>query len=197
MTTAGTLLIAGFAVFIAGAAGWRLQYQAPLPERMVHLHADRRRLRWIHSAMVAAMVLTPAGLVATAGVAGQSAVWAAAAAYTTGAILWLLTLTFRLTVQERVAGRVAGGEPLPDWYEPLEAWAGLGHRVHMLVSYAAAIPLAWGLAAVDLIPDWLAWGGAIWGAAWLAGYAVPRTRFAFEPPFWAHVFTFAIGIALL
>lgn len=182
---------------MVGAAGWRLEYQAPLPERMHTLHTDRDRLRWIHSLMIAAMMLTPAGLAAVAGAADQAGVWIAAAAYGLGSVPWLLNLTFRLTVQERAAERTAAGEEVPDWYPALEAWAGLGHRVHMLASYASAVPLAWGLAEVGLIPDWLAWSGAIWGIAWSAGYAIRRTRFAFEPPFWAHVFTLAVGIALL
>lgn len=197
MTTAGLLLIAGFAVFMAGAAAWRLPYQGPTGERMPHLHADRVRLRWIHTAMLAAMVLTPAGLAATAFVAAHPAVWAGAAAYAVGAMPWVLHLSFRLTVQERVAAVYAAGGGIPDWYEPVEAWVGLGHRFHMAVSYGSAILLAWGLSEAQVISGWLAWGGAAWGALWLAGLAVPRTRFAFEPPFWAHLFTFAVGITLL
>jgi hypothetical protein len=197
MTTAASLLIAGFGVFMAGAAAWKLGYQAPVSERMPLLHADRLRLRWIHSSMLVAMVLTPAGIAAAAGVAGHPAVWAAAMAYGVGAVPWVLQLTYRLTVQERVAATVADGAAVPDWYLATESWAALGHRVHMLVSYASAVPLAWGMAEVGLIPTWLAWVGAVWGVAMVAGYTIPRIRFAFEPPFWAHLFTFAVGIALL
>jgi hypothetical protein len=197
MTTAGSLLVAGFVVFMAGAAAWKTGYQAPVLERMPLLHADRLRLRWIHSTMLVAMVLTPAGLAAATGVADHPAAWAAAMAYGVAAVPWMLQLTFRLTVQERVAESVAGGAPVPEWYLGVESWAGLGHRVHMVVSYAAAVPLAWGMFKAGLIPSWLAWAGAAWGAAWLVGFAIPRIRFAFEPPFWAHLFTFAVGIALL
>ena len=67
----------------------------------------------------------------------------------------------------------------------------------MAASYGSAALLAWGLAEAQLISDWLAWTGAVWGLLWLAGLLIPRTRFAFEPPFWAHVFTLAVGIALI
>lgn len=197
MTTAATLLIAGFVVFMAGAAGWKLGYEAPLPERMHLLHQDRRRLRWIHSTMAVAMLLTPAGLVATAAVSTHPAAWAAALAYAIGAVPWLLNLTFRLTVQEWVAANVSRGSSVPDWYVASEAWMALGHRVHMLVSYGSAVPLAWALATTELIPPWLGWAGALWGVMWTLGYVNPRSRFAFEPPFWAHVFALAVGIALL
>lgn len=197
MTTAALLLIAGFTVFMAGAGAWKLEYQAPLPERMPLLHQDRTRLRWIHSTMLAAMVLTPAGLAAAAAVSGHPAAWAAAIAYGVGAVPWVLQLSFRLTVQERVAAAVADGAPVPDWYAAVESWTGLGHRFHMLVSYVSAVALAWGMAEAELIPNWLGWAGAIWGVVWAAGYTIRQIRFVFEPPFWAHVFTFAVGIALL
>jgi hypothetical protein len=197
MTTTAVLLIAGFVVFMAGASAWKIGYQAPLRERLPLLHADRARLRWIHSSMLVAMVLTSAGVVATAALSGHPAAWAAATAYVMGAVLWMLELMFRLTVQERVAADVAAGGSIPEWYVAVEKWSALGHRVHMLVSYGSAVPLAWGLVEANLIPGWLGWTGAMWGAVWMAGYAIPRIRFALEPPFWAHVFTFAVGIALL
>jgi hypothetical protein len=197
MTTAALLLIAGFVVFMAGAAGWKMTYQAPLAERLPVLHTDRSRLRWIHSSMLVAMVLTPAGVAAAAAVSGHPAAWAGAVAYGLGAVLWMQQLAFRLTVQERVAAAVADGAPVPQWYLAIERWSALGHRVHMLASYASAVPLAWGLVAAELIPGWLGWAGAVWGVAWAAGYGYPRIRFVFEPPFWAHLFTFAVGIALL
>jgi hypothetical protein len=194
---AGWLLIAGFAIFMAGAVGWRLEFQAPLPERFVHLAAHRGRIRWIHRTMTVAMVVTPAGLFATASVAQEPLVWAAAAAYAIGALPWIGHLVFRLTVSERVAADVASGASVPDWFAPLEAWMGVGHRIHMLVAYASAVALAWGLHGTDLVPDWLAWAGGVWGALWFAASFVPRIRFAFDPPFWAHLFTFAIGVALV
>ena len=197
MRTAPSLLIAGFVIFMAGAMAWRIEYQAALVERMPILHAHRRRLRWIHSTMLVAMVVTPAGLAAAALQSRHPMVWAGAIAYAVGVVPWMLQLTFRLTVQERVAAVVATGEPIPDWYAPMEAWTAFGHRVHMLVSYGSAIPLAWGMVEAGLIPGWLGWAGAVWGVVFTLGWTVPRSRFVFEPPFWAHVFTFSIGIALL
>jgi hypothetical protein len=197
MTTAGLILVVGFGVFMAGASVWKVGYQAPIEERMPLLHADRTRLRWIHWSMLVAMLLTPSGLFAAAAASGHPGAWAAAAVYAVGVVPWVLNLTFRLTVQERTAAAVAGGDPLPGWYEPIEQWAGLGHRFHMLASYGSAVLLAWGLAESRVISDWLAWAGAAWGVVWLCGLLVPRTRFAFEPPFWAHTFTLAVGIALI
>ena len=38
--------------------------------------------------------------------------------------LWLANLAFRLTVTMRVAGAVANGGTVPDWYEDINAWTG-------------------------------------------------------------------------
>ncbi|NIR40777.1 MAG: hypothetical protein GWN07_33425, partial [Actinobacteria bacterium] len=48
-----------------------------------------------------------------------------------------------------------------------------------------------------LVPGWLAWAGAVWGVALFLLFLVPRSRFVAAPPFWAHAFTFAAGLALL
>lgn len=197
MTTAGTLLVTGFTVFLAGAAGWRLEYEAPIAERLPHLHQDRRRLRWIHRTMIVALVLTPGGLGAAAGVADHPAAWAAAIAYSLGAVLWMVNLMFRLTVQEWVAEQVAGGSEIPKLFVPLLNWVGLGYTVHMFVAYLSAVPLAWALTERALIPDWLGWSGAAWGVLFSAGLAYERFRFFFSPPIWAHMFTLCVGIALL
>ena len=197
MTTAGILLVAGFAVFLAGAAGWKLEYEAPLAERLPQLHQDRRRLRWIHRTMIVALVLTPAGLGAVAGLADHAGAWAAALAYTIGAVLWIANLMFRLTVQEQVAGQVEGGSAMPDFFAPLLDWVGMGYTVHMFVSYLSAVPLAWALTARGLIPDWLGWAGAVWGMLFTLGFIYERFRFVFSPPIWAHLYTLAVGIALL
>jgi uncharacterized membrane protein YtjA (UPF0391 family) len=197
MTTAGLLLVAGFAVFMAGAAGWKLEYEAPLAERLPQLHEDRRRLRWIHRTMIVALVLTPAGLGAVAAVADHPAAWAAAIAYTVGAVLWIVNLMFRLTVQEWVAEQVDGGSAIPGVFVPLLDWVGLGYTVHMFVAYLSAVPLAWALTERGLIPDWLGWAGAAWGVLFTAGLVYERFRFVFSPPIWAHFFTLGVGIALL
>lgn len=195
--TAGILLVAGFAVFMAGAAGWRPEYEAPLAERLPHLHQDRRRLRWMHRTMIVALVLTSGGLGAVAGVADHPAAWAAAIAYAVGAALWIVNLMFRLTVQDWVAEQVAGGSEIPIMFVPLLNWVSLGYMVHMFVAYLSAVPLAWALTERALIPGWLGWVGAGWGVLFSAGLAYERFRFVFSPPIWAHVFTLGVGIALL
>ena len=59
---AGGVLVAGLVIFLVGATAWRLDYQRPLQESLPVIHADRRRWAWIHTWMIAGLVVTPAGL---------------------------------------------------------------------------------------------------------------------------------------
>jgi hypothetical protein len=96
------VLVAGLGIFLVGAVWWRLDYQRPLPESLPLVHRDRRRWAWIHIWMMAAMVVTPAGMTGLAVILEQpdAAVLAvmAAAAYLSGGVCWLASLAFRLTV---------------------------------------------------------------------------------------------------
>lgn len=50
-------------IFMVGAVAWRLDYQRPLQEALPVIHRDRGRRAWIHTWMIVALVVTPAGLV--------------------------------------------------------------------------------------------------------------------------------------
>lgn len=43
----------------------------------------------------------------------------------------------------------------------------------------------------------LAWAGSVWAALMTILFLIPRTRFVASPPFLAHMWTLAVGIALL
>ncbi len=197
MVMVGWLLVAGFVLFMIGASGWRVDYEKPMTEALPLMHEDRRRLRWIHRFMVPALFLTVAGLGGVAWLASDPGAAVAAAGYSLGAVLWVGTLLFRLSVGEWAAELTARSGAVPDLYPALARWVGHGHFVHMASAYLAAIPLGWSAANSGLIPEWLAWAGSIWGAGLLALFLVPRTRFIAAPPFWAHTFTLAVGVALL
>ena len=113
------------------------------------------------------------------------------------AVLWLIALTFRLTVGAWAAEMTADTGTVPQVYPALARWAGLGHGVHMVAAYVSAVPLAIVTARAGLIPDWLGIIGIVWGLGLALLFLIPRTRFVAAPPFWAHVFTCTMGVALL
>lgn len=197
MTVVGWVLIGGFVSFMIGASRWRVEYEQPLELALPIMHADRARMRSIHVWMLPALFLTPAGLGGLAVLSGEPGVALASTAYTVGAVLWAGTLVFRLSVGEWAAERTSVDGRVPDIYPPFARMAGFGHFAHMLSAYLTAVPLGWAAAGADLIPDWLAWAGSIWGGALAVLFLIPVTRFVAAPPFWAHTFTLAVGIALL
>lgn len=197
MMLIGSLLVAGFAAFMTGALAWRLEYEQPLDEALPIMHADAQRLRWIHWWMVSGVVLTVSGLGGLAWSVSDAGTAIAAAAYSLGAVLWVLALLFRLSVGEWAAEQTVATGTVPAIYPPMARLMGLCHGTHMVTAYLSAVPLGSSLARAGLIPGWLGWAGALWGASLGVTMLVPRLRFAAQPPFWAHFFTFAIGLTLL
>ena len=191
-TAVGLVLVAGPAAFTTGAVFWRLAFDGPPEQALAAVHAERGRHTWIHVWMLAAMVITPAGLAGYATLARSPVAAMAAAAYAVGAVLWMVSLTFRLTVL-----RWAAAQPvIPDVFLPLSAWAGGLYIVHMASAYASFAVL--GAAVLDGGgPAWLGWLGVGLGLGCLAGFAGTRFSGPFNPPILAHVYPAVLGVWLL
>ena len=197
----GGVLVAGLMVFLVGAVAWRLDYERPAEESLPLIQADRRRRMWIHVWMIAAMFITPAGLVGLALLPDLNDVKVPAAmaaiVYAIGAVCMMVFLFFRLTVVPWAAERmVADGAP-PDCFTVLEAWAGSLYVVHMLASYAVFAMLGATVLASDVLAPWSGWVGLGLGAAFLIGFVATRFAGPFNPPFMAHLYTGLLGVALL
>jgi hypothetical protein len=198
---AGGVLVAGLVIFLVGAAAWRLDYQRPLKQSLPVIHRDRRRRAWIHTWMIAALVVTPAGLAGLTVAMRESTATVltamATAVYLSGAVCWIASLAFRLTVVPWAAERTVADGHAPDGFAAYDRWAGALYVVHMLTAYVASAVLGMAVLASDALPTWLGWVGVVWGLAFAA--ALVATRFAgpFNPPFWAHLYTGTVGAAVL
>jgi hypothetical protein len=196
----GWTLILGLVVFLVGAAGWRLEYERPMLESLPVIHADRRRRAWIHLWMIPALFLTTAGLAGLSVhfVPGRTAVLVAmaTAVYALGAITWVVSLAFRLTVVPWAAEQTTKAGQIPDPFPPLDAWAGALYVIHMVASYVAFVIVGAGLLLTDL-PAWVGWFGVGLGAGCLTGFVATRAAGPFNPPVLAHLFTGVLGVALL
>lgn len=205
-TTAATMLVGitlvtGLVVFLVGAAAWRLGYDRPLEEALPLVHADRRRRAWIHLWMIPALLVTPAGLAGLVTLAGDGRAVAltamAATVYALGAVCWIASLAFRLTVVPWGAERaVADGGP-PEVFVALDRWAASLYVVHMASGYASFALLGTGLLAGGDLPSWVGWLGIGWGAGFLVGFVATRFAGPFNPPLWAHAYTGLTGVLLL
>jgi hypothetical protein len=196
----GGVLVAGLGIFLVGAAAWRLDYQRPLPDSLPVIHRDRGRWKWIHIWMIAAMVATPAGLVGLAATQEEVATVLAAMAasiYLSGAVCWMASLAFRLTVVPWAAERTVSVGEVPRDFAAYDRWSGVLYRVHMLTAYVASAVLGVAVLASDAFPVWLGWAGLGWGLVFAAGLVATRFAGPFNPPFWAHLYTGVVGVVLL
>jgi hypothetical protein len=198
----GLTLISGLLAFLIGAGAWRLRYEQPMPQVLQVIHDDRRRRAWIHLWMVPAMFVTTAGVGGYAVMTGAGSTAAAFAVmasmvYAMGAVCWVVSLAFRLTVVPWAAEHAVNHGNPPAGFVALDRWAGALYVMHMASAYAAfALLGAAALLGHDL-PPWVGWLGVGWGLSFLAGFVATRFAGPFNPPFWAHAYTGVVGVILL
>jgi hypothetical protein len=196
----GGLLLAGLVLFLIGAGAWRLEYDAPLVDALRAIQPDRRRRAWIHLWMILAMLVTPAGLggfpTLTTDPSARALATAGAVVYALGAVCWIVSLVFRLSVVPWAADRtVTDGTP-PEVFVALDGWAGGLYGVHLLSAYATFGVLGVAVLVEGVLPAWLGWLGVVWGPAYALGF-ISRWSGVFQPPAWAHLYTGLLGIMLL
>lgn len=200
-TATGAVLLAGLMCFLIGASAWRIAYEQPLIAALPVIHVDRRRRAFIHGWMTVAMFMTPAGLAALPFIPDLSraaALFAMAfAVYALGAGCWIASLAFRLTVVPWAAERtVADGVP-PEDFAALHAWADSLYAVHMATAYAAFVLIGAAIVVSGGLPAWVGYVGIGWGLTFVGGLVWTRFAGAFNPPFWAHMYTALVGLVLL
>ncbi len=197
----GGVLVAGLVIFMVGAVAWRLEYQRPLADSLPVIHRDSRRRAWIHTWMIVAMVVTPAGLAGLAvvleGSTARVLAAMATAVYLSGGVCWIASLAFRLSVVPWAAEQTVALGRLPDGFAAYDLWAGVLYVVHMLTAYVASAVVGTAVLASNGLPAWLGWAGVVWGLAFAGGLVATRFAGPFNPPFMAHLYTGTVGVVLL
>ncbi len=198
---AGVVLIAGFTAFLLGAALWKpALYQQEWPAALVAMAEDRRRLRWIHTWMCLGVTVSTLGVALLAALlvadGDETLPIMALGLFGLGAVLWLVALIFRLTVQEWAAEETRKTGSVPVGYEPWSRWAGAIHVFHMLSAYASWVFIGGALVSTALAPVWLGWAGVVLGTLLALGFIAMKGG-PLAPPILAHAYPLAIGIALL
>jgi hypothetical protein len=151
--------------------------------------------------MVAGVLVTFAGLAGLAVIlddpTARLLAAMATAVYVSGGICWIASLAFRLTVVPWAAEQAVHVGDAPDGFTAYDRWAGALYCVHMLTAYVASAVLGIAVLVSDALPLWLGWAGVGWGLAFASGLVATRFAGPFNPPFWAHLFTGALGVSLL
>ncbi len=197
----GWMLTAGLVVFMIGAVGWRMGFQSPvLAETLRNVGSQSARWLWIHAWIAAGVLLTVMGLAAWLEIAraagDRSRTPAGVTLYAVGAVLWLIAIGIRVTVQSWAAGEVVGGRGVPEIYPAIHRLAGLLYAAHMLVAYVSAILLGLGVLRSGILSALTGWIGVVGGAIFALGFLLARGG-PFAPPFMAHLYSFLLGVMLL
>lgn len=201
----GITLIIGCLLFFAGAGQYglvkdekgRMIFGQP-PDawvRLVHTHARLWRSATI--SMICGALVSVAGLIGLttalddAGDRGLAQI--GLLAFSVGAVLMVILLAFRLTVDPWAGERLAKTNAIPEVYEPLRLWLGVFFVIYTILSFSGLVMYGGAVVSTGLLPQWAGWVAIVYGLAGLGLFAITRDT----PPFAHYVVPLMIGILLL
>jgi hypothetical protein len=195
----GWLLLIGALVFWAGAVTppYRQWMGVSIEEYLTIVGAHHRNWYAMHALFAAGTLITVAGLAGlastlrTAGDRGWSTI--ALALFSLAAVLWVVQVGFRVTVELWAAGELARDGRVPSMFPALQRWMGVLFAVFMITGYLALAANGAALLASRLLPRWAGWVALVFGLVAVPGFATV----VFQPPLMLFVVPFVLGIAVL
>ncbi len=113
-------------------------------------------------------------------------------AYAFGAVLWVISLAFRLSIDPWAAQETAKTAAMPEFYVPLTRWTGLLFVIYTILAFSALAAYGGAVLSTLVLPHWVGWIAIFYGLAGLG--LVGFTGDA--PPFLHHLMPILIGILL-
>jgi hypothetical protein len=110
-----------------------------------------------------------------------------------GAVLWVIHLAFRLSIDFWAAQETARTGVMPDVYVPLNEWIGALFILYTILTFLAAIAYAGALVSTRLLPRWVGWATIVYSLAGLGLLAVTGD----VPPAVHYLLPIVMGILLL
>jgi hypothetical protein len=114
-------------------------------------------------------------------------------AFLFGAVLWVINLAFRLSVDPWAAQETARTAVLPEFYVPLTRWTGLLFVIYTVLAFSALAAYGGAVLSTSVLPHWVGWFAIVYG---LAGLGLLRVT-GDAPPFLHHLMPLLLGILLL
>ena len=182
----GVTLIVGCLLFLSGAGSYglirdekgRMIFGQP-PRAWVTMVHDHPAL-WRRATLlfISGTLLTVAGLAGlTDTLEGSGTVWLARIsllAFVIAAVLWVILLTFRLTVDPWAGEHLARTNTMPDTYEPLRLWIGPLFVIYTVLMFLGLALLGVAVLGASLLPQWCGWLAIVYGIAGLGLLAAFR-----------------------
>ena len=110
-----------------------------------------------------------------------------------GAVLWVIHLAFRLSIDFWAAQETARTGVMPEFYVPLKAWIGVLFVLYTILTFLAAGAYGGALLSTRLLPRWLGWTVIVYSLAGLGLFAVTRDM----PPLFHYLLPIVMGSLLL
>ena len=110
-----------------------------------------------------------------------------------GAVLWVIVLAFRLSIDFSAAEETARTGVMPTFYVPLREWTDALFAVYTILTFLAALAFGGALVSTRLLPRWLGWTTIVYSLAGLGLFAAAHDM----PPLFHHLLPIVMGILLL
>ena len=176
----GWLLVTGSVLAILGAfcPPYR-QWTAPVEEGFRAIAGNPIGWWCIHAGFFLGTVVSALGLALLASALHRrtGGEWAliAAVAFGFAAMAWIVNIAYRVSIWNWAAQAFVQTGRTPDYFAPLQRWAGMLFAVFSVVGYGSVAALGVAVLRADLGPAWLRWGTIVWGLSGglVVGYNVP------------------------
>jgi hypothetical protein len=201
----GATLILGCALVLTGATLYmwvkdpkgRVIFGQP-PREWLRLVGEHQRMwRWSTVPFLAGPIITlmgQAGLAALlrgAGDPGFAEIGLLATGF--GALLWVINLAARLTVDPWAAKALAASGEVPESYTAVSLWTSTLYVIYTNLTFAGLSLYGAAILTSTLLPAWAGWLAMVGGALGLAEFAILRDA----PPFMHYLIPIVIGVLLL
>jgi len=110
-----------------------------------------------------------------------------------GAVLWVIVLAFRLSIDFWAAQETARTGVLPAFYLPLTQWTDALFALYTILTFLAAVAYGGALVSTRLLPPWVGWTTIVYSLVAL-GLVV---AFGNAPPLLHYLLPIVMGILLL
>lgn len=202
---AGALLILGSVLVLSGAGSYAFvkDKDGPLifgqpPREWLRLVGEHLSLwRWATLLFISGPIVTVMGfgLLTTLlrGAGDQEFAQLGLLAVALGAVVWVIHLAARLTVDPWAARMQAQTGAIPESYTAITMWTGVLYVVYTILTFTALVLYGGAMLAATLLPHWVGWVSVCYGLAGLVFFAVARDA----PPFLHYLMPILLGALLL
>ncbi len=201
----GITLIVGCLLFLSGAGSYslirdekgRMIFGQPPRAWVTMVHNHRALWRRATLLFISGTLITVAGLAGLTDTLAEGSTVRLARisllAFVIAAALWVILLSFRLTVDPWAGEHLARTNTMPDTYEPLRLWLGPLFVIYTVLMFLGLALLGVAVLGTSTLPQWVGWLAIVYGLAGLALLAALRDA----PPLLHYLAPLMMGILLV